>query len=67
MLDNLKLYVWEDVLHDYTAGMMVALAHNANEARVLLLEKCDYLPQADISQEPVEITEPAAFFVYGGG
>jgi len=29
---QLKLYVWEKVLYDYSSGMMVALAHSPKEA-----------------------------------
>ena len=29
----MNLYVWEDVLTDYTSGVMFALAHSADEAR----------------------------------
>lgn len=34
--NNLKMYVWEHVLKRYTYGLMVALAHNVEEARSLL-------------------------------
>ena len=32
----LKLFVWEGVLFDYTAGMMVALAEDVEQARALI-------------------------------
>lgn len=35
---QLKLYIWEDVLCDYTCGVMFALAHNEDEARRLVLK-----------------------------
>ena len=31
--DQLKLYVWEGVLCDYSCGIMFALAHDVDEAR----------------------------------
>jgi hypothetical protein len=38
---KLKLYVWEDVLTDYTSGVMFALAESEEEPRVLT-EKCAF-------------------------
>ena len=37
--EPLKMFVWEHVLKDYTDGLMVALAHDAEEARALLKEE----------------------------
>jgi len=34
---QLKLYVWEDVLCDYSCGVMFALAYDEDEARRLIL------------------------------
>jgi hypothetical protein len=39
----LKLFVWEDVLSDYTPGVAFALAHDADEARRLIVAR-DYRP-----------------------
>ncbi len=66
-MDNgLKLFVWEDVLRDYTSGMMVALAHDVDEARALLRKELDY--SNEMNAEPTHVVEnPAAFYVYGGG
>ena len=36
--DRLCLFVWEDVLKDYTAGMACAIAHNEDEAWKALAE-----------------------------
>jgi hypothetical protein len=36
MEKNLYLFVWQNVLCDHSAGVMFALAHDANEARELL-------------------------------
>jgi len=41
MKRNLKLYVWEGVLADYTSGIMFALATSADEARNIVFEKAD--------------------------
>jgi hypothetical protein len=64
---TLKLYVWENVLTDYTDGVMFALAESVEQARGLLLAGCSYLPQQDLMQEPKEYTTPVAFDVWGGG
>ena len=67
-MPELKLYVWEDVLHDWTSGMMCVLAHSLEEAFVKIDEKYegDMIREAKGSPYKV-ITEPEAFVVYGGG
>ena len=67
MIPKLKLYVWEDVLADYTSGVMFALATSAAEARRLIGEKCDYVPPCDLAKEPKCIEKPEGFVVWGGG
>lgn len=42
MNDGLHLYVWKDVFRDYTPGIAFALAHNEDEARMLILASMDY-------------------------
>ena len=64
---KLKLYVWENVLTDYTDGVMFALAPDVATARKLILEKCNYIPGEDLIKDPIEITKPAGFAVWGGG
>ncbi len=65
--EELKMYVWEDVLRDYTAGMAVILAHNEEEGREIM--KRDF-GQGVIEELPFSkvqvITEPEGFYVYGG-
>ena len=34
---GMKLYIWRDVLCDYTCGMIVAMAENVAEAREVVL------------------------------
>lgn len=63
---KLKMYVWEDVLHDYTEGMAVALAENLEHALKLLDKKAGHHLDLPISKMKV-ITEPEGFYVYGGG
>ena len=67
MSKKMKLFVWEDVLTDYTAGVMFALAPDVETARKMLLETCDYLPADDLAKEPKVYLEPFALAVWGGG
>jgi hypothetical protein len=68
MSKKLKMFVWQDVLRDYTSGMMVVLAHDVEEARGLLYAIDDgYLSKEDIARTPIEVTTPRAFYVHGGG
>ena len=66
MEKQLKLYVWEDVLTDYTPGIMFALAESPEEARELIREKCDYVGE-ELEQEPECYETPVGFAVWGGG
>lgn len=64
----MKLYYWENVLWDWTSGIMFAIASSAEEARATLLKECSYLPAEDLSQEPkvIELDKPFAAFCWGG-
>jgi hypothetical protein len=76
--NNLKMYVWEHVLTEYTDGLMVALAHSVEEARSLLkdkimaswgLEECEFVEfraYGDLLKEPDVYETPKAVFVNGG-
>lgn len=66
---TMKLYVWENVLTDYTSGMMVAVASNVDEARARLLEECSYIPDEDLTKEPqvFDLLRSVAFVCWGGG
>ncbi len=64
----LRLFVWEDALRDYTAGLAVVLAHDEAEAREIMLRDfpeyvAERLPfiQCKIHSAPI------GFYVYGGG
>lgn len=69
MRKKLALYVWENVLTDYTDGIMFALAHDAEEARRLIVAKEGALSPVleGLGAEPTVITEPEGFAVWGGG
>jgi hypothetical protein len=73
-MKKLQLYVWENVLTDYTDGVMFALASSEIEARKLLRKelgetqlKYNEHVLADLAKRPRKITAPEAFAVYGGG
>lgn len=66
MARPLKLYVWEDVLRDYTCGVMFALARDSAHARRLIAEKLGY-EHDDLRIEPRVVTKAEGFAVYGGG
>ena len=61
---KLKLYVWEDVLRDYSTGIAFAYAENSIEARKLVLEKLGYNHE-DLCEEPREINAKEGFAKYG--
>lgn len=67
MAKKLKLYVWQNVLRDYTAGIMFAYATSPAHARNLLLADCNYLPQGDLAKEPEVFDTAVAFSLWGGG
>lgn len=66
---NMKLFVWEGVLTDYTSGIMFAIAETVEEARASLLKKCDYIPDYDLNKQPSEfdLSRSVAFVCWGGG
>lgn len=69
MSDSLKLYVWHNVLTDYTSGVMFALAHSADEARKLVRK--GYRPDSPVYEDseatPTMYKSPHGFCVWGGG
>ncbi len=69
MAKKWKLYVWDDVLTDYTSGVMFAMATSSDEARRYLKEQCNYIPDFDLEKEPKEypVTKLVGRVVWGGG
>ena len=71
---ELKLYVWEGVLTDYSSGVMFALAHSTKEAREVILKKetdssgyvGTYLKN-DLKGRPQIVSKPEGFTCWGGG
>lgn len=67
-MNDLKLYVWHDVLTDWTSGVMFALAKDARQARRLILAQEDS-PQVrrDLKAKPTVYKTPMGEVVWGGG
>ena len=61
---ELKLFVWEDVLCDYSCGVMFALAPDVETARKMILKEIN---TDELDQDPIVVTEPRGFYCWGGG
>ena len=63
----MKIFFWDNVLRDYTSGIMIAIAPNVDEARTAILKECSYVPEEDLAQTPQEfdLSEPRAFVIWG--
>ena len=66
---QLKLYVWEEVLTDYTDGIIVVLAHSYEEALEKIEEKeGDGFELTEAKTHPHKVvTRPESFVCWGGG
>ena len=63
-----KLFVWEDVLCDYTSGMAFAIAPDLETALKILNEKAGFDLNLPISKLTIlSLTKPEGFYVWGGG
>lgn len=54
----MKIFLWEDVMiGDRTeyGSFLVAIAPTVEEARAVLLKKCNYLPESSMSENPKEL------------
>lgn len=70
--NNLKLFVWQGVLCDYTSGIAFALAKNVEEAREAILveyrkELNDLEFAKELEAEPIVAEVTQGFFLFGGG
>lgn len=67
----MKLWVWEDVLRDYTAGLAVAVAPDLETALSVLCEQAGYDLELPVSKlKIIDLADgmPAqGWYVYGGG
>lgn len=68
--DELKLFLWRDVLKDYTSGVIFALAHNIEEARQCALQSANQFVKDSVEEairaEPEVITASFGFVLSGG-
>ena len=68
--DQLKLFVWDKVLEDYSAGLAFALATSVTQARELILAAAGPFERDrlvdELRREPQIITSPKAFIQPGG-
>ena len=63
----LKMFVWEGVLRDYTDGMVVAVAHDLEEALRIVRRTSEQAYNEVKDLEPLVVDSPSAFVAYGGG
>jgi hypothetical protein len=69
----MKLFVWENVLTDYTSGMVVAIAEDVDEARRVAVgtSDCSRWLAEELTADPevIDLDDPKAkaWIVYGGG
>lgn len=71
--EGYRLYVWHDVLRDYTAGVIFAIARSVEEARQAVItgalqdSSCSVKHmEEEMTTEPEIYDGPAGFFLYGG-
>ena len=70
LIRNLKLFIWEDVLTDYTSGMVVIYAYDLDHAKKVFLKKFpdeQYIIDNFFGKPHEVVTKADAFYVYGGG
>lgn len=66
--ETLKLFVWHDVLTDYTSGMVCIMAYNFEQAIELARNEFPTYILEDFAGKPYKVyAEPQAEYVYGGG
>lgn len=68
---SLKLYIWKDVLRDYTSGVIFAMAYTLAQARKVVVEDAEDWAKESVvsamSNEPEVHESPYGFYLYGGG
>ena len=72
MRTKMRLYVWDEVLTDYTDGIMFAVARSVEEARAAVLASGGegmLSVERDLQIEPkvYELDKPHGQYLYGGG
>ena len=66
MRKRLKLYVWHDVLRDYTDGIAFALAESVEEAREMVKEDVG-CAEGEFDVEPTVYESKMVCHIWGGG
>ena len=63
-----KVFVWDNVLQDWTYGGMFAVARTVEEARAALKREDGAVPDEDLMREPkvYALTDRPARAVWGG-
>jgi len=71
MNENLSLYVWKDVLCDYTCGVVFALATSADNARQQIVggveDWQENAVRGAMAGEPKVYNDKMIFHLWGGG
>lgn len=70
----MKLYVWTEVLSDYTDGIMFALADSPEHAKSVIVDQAkqeygryiDEIARELDAKEPQAFDQPIGFIVFGG-
>lgn len=68
-MSKLKVFVWDEVYRDWNSGLAVAIAHDSDEARKLIVEQRGYADTGLVEAPKVfdlDECEPVAFSVVGG-
>lgn len=66
--EPIKMFVWHNVLTDYTSGMVCILAHDFEEAINIAKKEFDNYIVEDFAGKHYEVySEPHGEYVYGGG
>lgn len=69
-MEEKKLYLWREVLTDYTDGVVFCWATSEQEARELMKGECGYMDEEDFEKAPEvhdQTSECFAFVLWGGG
>ena len=66
MTNELKLFVWEGVLTDWSSGFVCAYAENLEEAIKKIKEKDKTGASAMDTSVVREVEKPEAFVIWGG-
>jgi hypothetical protein len=63
---QLKLYVWDDAIIEYSPGVMSALAYSVDEARAIITQNLDDIHHSALKHQPKIVNTPECLIVWGG-